>query len=368
VTGPSTGTFHSSIWVGIDGYGNNTVEQIGTEQDVINGTAVYSAWWEMYSTNAKQPQQPIPWTIKPGDAILAYVQYITSGPHANQFELAFIDSTSHHTFTKYRSSAQDQNPRAQRSTAEWIVEATSVGKQIGPVPDFGSVTFTNASATIDGVIGPINSSSWQSQALNLIANGETVDTTSVLTQAGSSFAVIYNLAGTAGPSDTSANGMTPIGPTVGATLQSGKKTGRPVIGRIAGTGAPRLNASAAINGATGAITASSGRSQAVSPTSNGVIDNRTSALIPPGTSFAVIDNTAGAAGPSGTSAIGTTPIGPTVGATVRSGKETRSPVIGRPAGTGAPGLSPFRRPIGQHERFVRGFLIDPTARHGLFAE
>ncbi len=245
VTGPSSGAFHSSIWVGIDGYGNNTVEQIGTEQDVVNGTAVYSAWWEMYSTNARQTQQPIPWTIRPGDAILAYVQYISSGPHANQFLLALIDSTSHHSFIKYASSAQYQNPLAQRSTAEWIVEATSVGNKIGPVPDFGSVTFTNASATIDGVIGPINSSSWQSQAVNLIANGGTVDTTSVLTQAGSSFAVIDNLAGTAGSSGTSsgtsANGTTQIGPTVGATLRSGKETGSPVIGRLAGTGAPGLS-------------------------------------------------------------------------------------------------------------------------------
>jgi hypothetical protein len=322
----------------------------------------------MYSTNAKQPQQPIPWTIRPGDAILAFVQYISSGPHANQFFLAFIDSTSHHSFIKYASSSQYQNPLAQRNAAEWIVEATSVGKQIGPMPDFGSVTFTNASATINGVIGPINSSSWQSQAVNLIANGGTVDTTSVPTQAGSSFAVIYHLAGAAGPSGTSANGVTQIGPTVGVTLQSGKKTGSPVIGRIAGTGAPGLNASAAINGVTGAINASSGRSQAVGPTSNGVIDDRTSVLIPSGSSFAVIYHLAGAAGPSGTSANGTTQIGPTVGATLRSGKETRSPVIGRPAGTGAPGPSRFRRPIGQHERFALGFLIDPTARHGLFAE
>src|SRR5262249_52355199 len=148
-----------------------------------------------------------------------------------------IDSTSHHSFIKYASSSQYQKPLAQRSMAEWIVEATSVGNKIGPVPDFGSVTFTNASATINGVIGPINASSWQSEAVNLFANGATVDTTSVLTQAGSSFAVIYSPAGTAGPSGTTANGMMPIGPTVGATLRSGKDTGSPDIGRPAGPGA-----------------------------------------------------------------------------------------------------------------------------------
>jgi hypothetical protein len=204
--------------------------------------------------------------------------------------------------------------------------------------------------------------------VNLIANGGTVDTTSVLTQAGSRFAVIYDPTGTAGQSGTNANGTTRIGPTAGATLQSGKKTGSPVIGRPAGTGAPGLNASATINGVTGAINASSGRSQAVSPTSNGVIDDRTSVLAPSGASFAVIDSMAGVAGRSATGANGMTQIGPTVGATLQSGKKTGGPVIGPPAGTGAPGLSRFRGPIGQHRRFARGFLIDPTAHPASFVE
>src|SRR5579863_6886039 len=35
---------YSATWVGIDGYSSNTVEQIGTEQDVIGGHVEYSAW------------------------------------------------------------------------------------------------------------------------------------------------------------------------------------------------------------------------------------------------------------------------------------------------------------------------------------
>ena len=46
----SRGTTESAVWVGIDGYSSSTVEQIGTEQDVVNGTPQYSAWWEMYSS------------------------------------------------------------------------------------------------------------------------------------------------------------------------------------------------------------------------------------------------------------------------------------------------------------------------------
>ena len=40
-----SGTTCSCVWVGIDGFGGSTVEQIGTEQDVVNGTADYYAWW-----------------------------------------------------------------------------------------------------------------------------------------------------------------------------------------------------------------------------------------------------------------------------------------------------------------------------------
>jgi hypothetical protein len=96
-------------------------------------------------------------------------------------------------------------------------------------------------------------------------NGVTLDTTSALTT-GTSFSVLYDSSGTAGQSanlqsgkktgsliigqpagtgaagqsGTNANGLTPIGPTVGANLQSGKKAGRPVIVRPAGTRAPGL--------------------------------------------------------------------------------------------------------------------------------
>src|SRR5215472_3488086 len=34
----TTPTGYSAMWVGIDGYSSNTVEQIGTESDCVNGT------------------------------------------------------------------------------------------------------------------------------------------------------------------------------------------------------------------------------------------------------------------------------------------------------------------------------------------
>jgi hypothetical protein len=80
VTGSGRGPTYSGVWVGIDGFSSNTVEQIGTEQDAVKGVARYYAWWEMYSSGIGQPEQLISGsTIKPGDAITASVQYMGSG-------------------------------------------------------------------------------------------------------------------------------------------------------------------------------------------------------------------------------------------------------------------------------------------------
>jgi hypothetical protein len=180
------------VWVGIDGYNDGTVEQIGTSENVVNGVPVYQVWWEMYSSGDQQPQQIISgMAIQPGDSITASVQYVTSGTYAGDFKLSITDtSRSNDSFTTYESSAQTQSPGADRSSAEWVVEAPTVGNNVAALANFGSVTFTSASATINGVSGPINDSAWQSQAINMATgNGTLEDTTSVLTASGTSFVV-----------------------------------------------------------------------------------------------------------------------------------------------------------------------------------
>jgi hypothetical protein len=194
VTGSGNATTYSSVWVGIDGYTSSTVEQVGTEEDYVNGHAVYDAWWEMYSSNAQQPEQVISgMTIEPGDSITASVQYITTGAHAGQFLLSITDSShANDSFSVYETSSAVQNPTATRTSAEWIVEAPTVGNSVSSIANFGTVTFTNASATINGVTGPINDSAWQYQAINIGTRSATLDTTSTLTNSGSSFTVTYN--------------------------------------------------------------------------------------------------------------------------------------------------------------------------------
>lgn len=205
---------------------------------MINGKAVYDAWWEMYSSGDGQPEQVISsLTIKPGDSMSASVVYNSS---TSQFVLTISDNTSGKTFSIDETSSAVQNPTASRESAEWIVEAPQVGGSIATVANFGSVTFTNASATINGVTGPINDSAWQSAAIDIEVGRTVYDTTSVLIASGTSFVVTYNTSAGSnqGGGGRSGSSFEPA-PSFG-TNPSGKRTAGTVLIGPAWTGASSL--------------------------------------------------------------------------------------------------------------------------------
>ena len=124
---------YSSFWVGIDGDGSDSVEQLGTEVDYINGQAEYYAWYEMY------PAYPVNFsdTVRPGDHFTASVTEASGG----KFTLKIADTTrgwSHTVTTTYSAAAL--------ASAESIAEAPSDSSGTLPLADFGSVNFTNATA------------------------------------------------------------------------------------------------------------------------------------------------------------------------------------------------------------------------------
>ncbi len=141
-TGTSTNTW-SSFWVGIDGDGSNTVEQIGTDSDWQNGKSVYYAWYEFYPKPAFLIKT-VP--ISPGDTINAEVKY--SG---NRFTVTLSDLSTHKS---YSNTAKIQS--AKQYSAEWIAEAPWSGGVL-PLTNFGTVTFTNCATTISGNTGTIGS-------------------------------------------------------------------------------------------------------------------------------------------------------------------------------------------------------------------
>jgi len=174
----ATSNTYSSAWVGIDGYSDRSVEQIGTEQDCINGQPRYYAWYEMYP----KPSFRIKLPVNAGDNISAEVQYIGN----NKFILAITNNTTNKTFTT------TQRAKALRQSAEWIVEAPWFGGVL-PLADFGTINFTNSQATLNGHAGTISDSGWQNDPITMEnSSGSPKATPSSLSIDGSSFNIQWN--------------------------------------------------------------------------------------------------------------------------------------------------------------------------------
>jgi hypothetical protein len=174
------GKAYAAIWVGIDGYTSNTVEQIGTDSDIVNGVPVYYAWYEMYP----DPYVTIAgFRARPGDNISAQVFY--SGGY---FTLHIANHTNGQSFAVVKT-----RPDADRSSAEWIVEAPSSDFGVLPLANFGTTTIFGAKATVNGRFGAIDSAGAQNATINMAARGQLEAATSPLTDNafGSSFQVTF---------------------------------------------------------------------------------------------------------------------------------------------------------------------------------
>src|SRR6266567_8815386 len=102
-------------WVGIGGYGDSTLIQLGTESVVsTSGATSFYVWYELYPAVT----QSIPHSVKAGDIIIASLQCTAAcSPSSVQtWQLAMTDETAGWTWTQ---SFQYQSSMA---SAEWIVE------------------------------------------------------------------------------------------------------------------------------------------------------------------------------------------------------------------------------------------------------
>lgn len=173
----TTPTGYSAMWVGIDGYSSNTVEQIGTESDCLNGTPNHYAWFEFYPHNSITIES-LP--IKSGDVISAEVNY--SGGKFTVL-LSVNRGTPYVTSTKVN--------QADRSSAEWIVEAPYSGGVLH-LADFNSTYFganyTSISGTNSTVISGIPFNPANLLAITMTAdNGATKALPASLSSDGTSF-------------------------------------------------------------------------------------------------------------------------------------------------------------------------------------
>lgn len=133
---------YASMWVGIDGYNSKTVEQIGTDSDCQSGVPTYYAWYEFYPHWA-YTINAVP--IRSGDVVTAEVKYNTS---SRQFTVSITNLTTAKSFSISSKAAQ-----ADRSSAEWIVEAPWSGGVL-PLANFWRTFFGDATnlntATLNG--------------------------------------------------------------------------------------------------------------------------------------------------------------------------------------------------------------------------
>jgi Peptidase A4 family len=209
---------YSSDWVGLGGYSisSQALEQIGTELDCNRrGQAVSSAWYEMVPAASRTVRL----TIHSGDRVRATVA--VSG---HEVQLTLEDLTRHKSFTKLvRASVLDT------SSADWIVEAPALcldgnSCQTLPLADFGSATFSLASAeSTTGHTGTIADRRWDVSRIRLAEAGRRFvggpgpagaspsATPSALSARGSSFTVAYSglTAGTP-PASVSASRVTAV--------------------------------------------------------------------------------------------------------------------------------------------------------------
>jgi hypothetical protein len=127
---------YSSTWVGIGGIRGGSLLQVGTEQNLTPAGPRYFLWWEALP----QAQRPV-LEVSPGDTVHASVRQAGS----DLWRVRVIDQTTGQRFTRlvrYRLS---------RTSAEWVEEdPTQVGAGLLPLADFGSVTFQNATVSLDG--------------------------------------------------------------------------------------------------------------------------------------------------------------------------------------------------------------------------
>ncbi len=133
VRGGTQPTEVAALWVGLDGRGTRTLEQIGTLSGMLGGSPAYEVWYEVV------PQAPVyeRMAVKPGDSVTASVT--TSGD--GNFTLFIRNNTTGVAFSTLQPSAG-----AELVTAEVVAEAPATISGPAPLPDFGTVRFTNARA------------------------------------------------------------------------------------------------------------------------------------------------------------------------------------------------------------------------------
>jgi hypothetical protein len=179
-TGNGSTTSADATWVGIGGVSSGDLIQVGTSNIVsASGQVTTSAFYELLPSFS-QTITSLP--ISSGDSISASVTETSAG----QWLIAITDNTTGQSYTHAVAYASTH------SSAEWIEEDPSYShNQLIPLDNFGTATFTSASATANGVAGNMLANT--SQMVTLVnSSGQELATTSAISGSGAGFSVSHN--------------------------------------------------------------------------------------------------------------------------------------------------------------------------------
>lgn len=177
VSGNGTSTSADGTWIGIGGVSTSDLIQTGTQDTVsASGQVSTSAFYEML------PNAAVNITglkVTGGDSMSATITEVSSG----DWTISITDLTTTKTYSlnvTYTSA---------NSSAEWIEEDPSYANgNLVPLDTFGSVTFSSATATVNGSTETIAAS--QSSSITLVnSSGQPIATPSSLTTGGNGFTV-----------------------------------------------------------------------------------------------------------------------------------------------------------------------------------
>jgi hypothetical protein len=175
----SENSTYSSVWVGVGGYGEESLIQAGTEQHCENGQITYFAWYELLP---KTITTVTTMDIHPGDQVTTSITLIDQSE--NSWVITIIDHSTGANFQKtvtYNSS---------QKTAEWVVERPMVNNKFSTLADFTQATITGCSTTVNGVTGSIKDFTYTKAVMVGSSDNDLVET-SALNDDGTSFTVTY---------------------------------------------------------------------------------------------------------------------------------------------------------------------------------
>lgn len=157
--GAATSTEADTMWVGIGGVTSGDLIQAGTQTIAdSSGGISYEAWYE----TLPQTTSPLNVTIHPGDSVTASLAQTA----ADEWQIVFRDNTTD------ASASINVAYHSSLSSAEWIAEMPLNENLFVPLDNFGSISFTNDTAVMNG--NAVSVAGAGAQALTMVTNADHV--------------------------------------------------------------------------------------------------------------------------------------------------------------------------------------------------